>query len=221
MIPNPEDLSIWDGLFADAPEEWRTAPPSTAMETCAAWLRERGAHTILDLGCGVGRWTVWLKRQGFESTGVDFAPNGIAQARAWAAAEHLDIPFAVAPVTQRSFPDRRFDAVVATLVLDLISTAELGMALQVIRTSLQPRGYLFAVFNPVDPPAPEEAENNPTAGVTLIPYTDDEINHRVSAAGFELLRRRDLDLGTRGFLWQRSPRPIGADHREGPTRGES
>lgn len=203
--PSPEDLSIWDRLFADPPQEWRTAPPSTAMEACAAWLREVDARTVLDLGCGVGRWTVWLARQGFATAGVDFAPNGITYARAWADDEGLEIPFTCAPVTERPFPDRRFDAVVAALVLDLISTAEMETALRAIRASLQPRGHLFAVFNPVDAPAPEEAENNPTAGVTLIPYTDGEIDRRVSAAGFELRRRQDLDLDTRGFLWRRSP----------------
>ncbi len=123
LDPKPKDLEIWDGLFENVPPEWRTAPPSAAMSACAAWLRELGAQSVLDLGCGVGRWTVWLRQQAFDTAGADFAPNGIRYTRAWAAEEGLAIPFVCAPATKSPFPDLRFDAVVAALVLDLVSPA--------------------------------------------------------------------------------------------------
>jgi 2-polyprenyl-3-methyl-5-hydroxy-6-metoxy-1,4-benzoquinol methylase len=63
------------------------------MSACAEWLRELGARSVLDLGCWVGRWTVWLRQQGFDAAGADFAPNGIRHANDWAADEGLVIPF--------------------------------------------------------------------------------------------------------------------------------
>lgn len=202
---NPKDLEIWNGIFAQVPADWRTAPPSAAMEACASWLRQAQARTVLDLGCGMGRWTVWLQRQGFETAGADFAPNGIRYGRAWAAEEGLEIPLECAPVTGRPSPERQFDAVVAALVLDLVSPAEFAAALEVVRDSLRAAGHLFAVFNPAERPTGTETEGNPTAGITQINYSDDQIRDRLAAAGFLLLRRENSELETRGFLWQLAP----------------
>ena len=197
---NEQDLRIWDGIFADVPDEWTQAPPSKAMETCAAWLREVGARDILDVGCGVDRWSGWLAQHGFRMWGADFAPRGIAYARDWATCEGLDIPFECAPITERAFPDRHFDAVVASLVFDLVSPDELGVALDVCREALGSTGHLFAVFNPRDMPA--ESKDNPTASATVIQYSDTEIEEIFGSAGFHLLRWTVLDQGTRGYLWR-------------------
>jgi hypothetical protein len=59
------------------------------------------------------------------------------------------------------------------------------------------------VFNPSEKPA--EAVENPTAGVTLIQYSDSEIEEIVAKAGYYLVRRKVLDQDTRGFLWRRDP----------------
>jgi SAM-dependent methyltransferase len=198
---NEHDLRIWDGLFASVPPEWREAPPSVAMQTCAKWLREVGAREVLDIGCGIGRWSIWLARQGFDVWGSDFSPNGISFARRWAEDEGVHVPFVCAPLTERAFPNRRFDAVVAALVLDLVSREELGVALERIGESLEPGGHLFAVFNPSE--LPDDAGGNPTAGVTLVRYSDAEIEEKVERAGFRLVRRWVLDQGTRGYLWRR------------------
>jgi cyclopropane fatty-acyl-phospholipid synthase-like methyltransferase len=156
---------------------------------------------VLDLGCGAGRWTVWLRHQGFDTAGADFAPNGIRHANDCAADEGLAIPFVCAPVTGRPFPGRRFDAVVAALVLDLVSPGEFSAALEVVRDSLNRGGYLFAVFNPVTDATADDTSPNPTVGVTRVVYSDEELRDRLAAA-FSLVHRQNFELGTRGFLWQ-------------------
>lgn len=54
--------------------------------------------SILELGAGTGRLTIWLAEQGFEVTGVDIAPAMLAQAKARVAA--LD-PAVAARITLR------------------------------------------------------------------------------------------------------------------------
>lgn len=202
--PDPDDLAIWDGIFADVPEDWRTAPPSQAMLTCSDWLAERGVTSILDLGCGVGRWAVWLARQGFAVAGSDFARNGIDYARAWAGEEGLEIPFKCAPATEVPFSDRRFDAVITALVLDLMSTEDFIRALGVVDACLEPRGYLFAVFNPVHTQTDPEDDDNPTAGITQVSYTDSHLAAIFSDAGFDIVDRAEFELETRGLLLRRT-----------------
>ena len=197
---NKHDLEIWDDLFSRVPDEWKTAAPSLAMRTCSTWLGEAGSRDVLDIGCGMGRWSVWLARQGFRLWGADFSPRGVAYASKWAKESGLQIPVACTSITARAFPDRRFDAVVAALVFDLVSTPEFTDALEVVRDSLRPLGHLFAVFNPPDPQ--REGKDNPTSGLTRVLYSDAEIKEIVGEKGFSLVKSSVLDEGTRGFMWR-------------------
>ena len=54
----------------------------------------------LDLGCGTGTDSIYLASQGWEATGVDFAPQAIAMARSRAAASGSSATFAVGDVTR-------------------------------------------------------------------------------------------------------------------------
>ena len=51
----------------------------------ARWLRVRGGTTVLDVGCGVGRWCRELAARGARVTGVDFSRTMIAEAQRRAA----------------------------------------------------------------------------------------------------------------------------------------
>jgi 2-polyprenyl-3-methyl-5-hydroxy-6-metoxy-1,4-benzoquinol methylase len=51
------------------------------------WLAVRPGSRVLDVGCGVGRWSRLLAARGALVTGVDLSPTMVAQARARAAAE--------------------------------------------------------------------------------------------------------------------------------------
>lgn len=53
------------------------------------WLRVKPGSSVLDVGCGVGRWSRRLAARGAHVTGVDLSPTMIAQARQRAAAEGL------------------------------------------------------------------------------------------------------------------------------------
>jgi 2-polyprenyl-3-methyl-5-hydroxy-6-metoxy-1,4-benzoquinol methylase len=51
------------------------------------WLRVRPGSSVLDVGCGVGRWSRRLASQGARVTGIDLSPTMIAQAKRRAAAQ--------------------------------------------------------------------------------------------------------------------------------------
>lgn len=201
--PNERDRAIWNRIFADVPPEWRTAPPSRAMVDCTAFLSTAGVRTVLDLGCGIGRWSIHLARSGFEVSASDFAERGVTYARSWAGEAGLKVRLRCCAITDDAFPGEMFDAVVAALVLDNVTREEMSAAVLRIRAALRPSGVLFCLFNPdlFCAHENEEPESNPTAGITRVVYTDEEL--RTAFPGFCVLDVRRYEAGTRGVYLRR------------------
>lgn len=65
--------------------------------------------TLLDIGCGTGRTTFPLFRQGFRITGVDLVPAMIENAKKVAHKLHLDVDFREGDATALDFKDGSFD----------------------------------------------------------------------------------------------------------------
>jgi SAM-dependent methyltransferase len=202
--PNDRDRGIWNRIFADVPPEWRTAPPSRAMVDCTAFLRGAGVRTVHDVGCGIGRWSIHLARAGFEVSASDFAERGVAYARRWAGEAGLHLRLRCCAIKDDAFPGESFDAVVAALVLDNVTREEMSEAMLRIRGSLKPSGVSFCLFNPDLSCADEdgESESNPTAGITRVAYTDEEL--RTVFPGFSVLDVRRYEAGTRGVYLRRA-----------------
>lgn len=202
-----QNRAAWDRIFAEVPQDWFKAPPSQAMLDCADFLKSEGVSSVLDLGCGIGRWSVHLARAGLSVSGIDHAPNAVRHARRWADAEGLDIRFACRSVTQEAFPGEAFDAAVAALVLDNVEREEMRQAIGRMFAALRPDGLAFCLFNPVVSCA-DDGASNPTAGLTRVVYTDTEL---VAAfAGFEILDRRVYEAGTRGMYLRIAAPPASA-----------
>jgi SAM-dependent methyltransferase len=58
------------------------------------------AGAALELGCGTGDTSIYLAKQGWQVTAVDFVPAALEKARAKAGAESVDVNFAQADVRQ-------------------------------------------------------------------------------------------------------------------------
>jgi 2-polyprenyl-3-methyl-5-hydroxy-6-metoxy-1,4-benzoquinol methylase len=101
--------------------EWGTSEPTHAhpylAPTIIQWLKDAGARTVLDLGCGNGALTLSLASAGFDVTGVDASLSGIQIA---STATHANTRFRQGWIDD-NLPDdlrHRFDAVVAAEVIE-------------------------------------------------------------------------------------------------------
>lgn len=63
------------------PEFYNRMIQWTQRRALLPWLTVAAGTRVLDIGCGVGRWTRWLAARGAEVTGVDLSPTMIAEAR--------------------------------------------------------------------------------------------------------------------------------------------
>lgn len=102
---------------------------------------------VLDVACGTGNLAIPLARRGAVVTGVDIAPNLLAQARERAKAEGLEIAFDEGDAEALPYADARFDAVVTMFGAMFAPRPEL-VASELARV-LKPGGLLaMANWNP-------------------------------------------------------------------------
>jgi SAM-dependent methyltransferase len=97
----------------------------------------------VDLACGEGRNAVWLAEQGWEVTGVDFSPVGLAKAQRFAALWNVEATWVESAVEEWRPPPEGFD-LVAVLYLQL-PQPERSTALEVAASAVAPGGTFLVV----------------------------------------------------------------------------
>jgi len=81
---------------ATVPEElpWHSEEPAALLVKAVSLRKAPGK--ALDLGCGTGVFSVYLAKQGYEVTGVDFIPKALEMAAKRAQAEKVKITWVLA-----------------------------------------------------------------------------------------------------------------------------
>lgn len=103
-------------------------------------LEKVGAKTVLDIGCGGGRFMEQAKAAGFHIRGVDLSSAQVEAAQA----KGLD----ARPLDLCTLQGETYDAAVAVFdVLNYLSPDQLGLFLSCVKKILKPGGFFFADAN--------------------------------------------------------------------------
>ncbi len=126
--------------------------PSAAL---AAYLEQAKCEGhALDLGAGAGRDTLALARSGFKVKAVDLSQRGLdrigQRAESIGLSEHVDTE--LADVRDFDFPNAKFDAIVATTVLDHIPREDAPTVWRSMVASLTDRGMLYVEVHTTEDP---------------------------------------------------------------------
>ncbi|HEX9984456.1 MAG TPA: methyltransferase domain-containing protein [Thermoanaerobaculia bacterium] len=114
----------------------------TQQLALAPHLRVPSGTAVLDLGCGIGRWSRRLARRGAHVTGVDVAQAMIDEARRRTAKERLEAPIDYRVADLRTLDlGRTFELVLAVTVLQhILEDAEFAGAAANVARHLAPGG---------------------------------------------------------------------------------
>jgi len=111
---------------------------------------KRATLSVLDLGCGGGRHSVFLAREGFKVTAVDFSLTGLASLEQWLANEGLAARVVHADVRKLPFEDASFDAAIAYASLYYLDFSGMTCAASELRRVLKPGAHALVVTRTTD-----------------------------------------------------------------------
>lgn len=172
---------------ARVPEGWRTG----LIDQFAIELRQRGLHSVIELGAGTGQLAQHLRAQGFEVLATDLSPDSVAAMRRRGLAADV-VDFSALP-----YNDATFDAVLAMNSLLHVPKDRLDDVMAGIRRILRDGGLAFVVVwggRQLDGPIDGEWLEPPR----YFSLYSDEAFHDLAFAGFETLRSVALDIGSQG-----------------------
>ena len=127
---------------------------------------------ILDLSCGTGRYTIWLRKAGASVVGLDFSKRSIDVAKWESREENLDIKLLVADVN--ALPIGKgcdFDGIVCGMGVHYWS--DLRKAFSQFPSILKPRGwFIFSTDHPVVEAGSPITDEKGNQGRTVFRYFD-------------------------------------------------
>ena len=134
----------WDQRYSGEGLVW-TGSPNQFLVAEAVGLQ---AGRAVDLACGEGRNSIWLAEQGWEVTGVDFSPVGLAKAKGFADHRGVEATWVESAVEDWTPPPEGFDLVVVCyLQLPQPNRSE---ALAAAASAVAPGGTLLVIAHDID-----------------------------------------------------------------------
>jgi len=132
----------WDDIFTQQGKVF-TEPHEDLPEYVQS-LKQPGASTILDLGCGSGRHVIYLAKCDFSVFGLDNSPEGLKITRQWLHDEGLDADLRLHSMTEKPpYQDSFFDAVLSTQVIHHADIATIEGIVKEVSRVLKKDGLLF------------------------------------------------------------------------------
>ncbi|MGD2136134.1 MAG: class I SAM-dependent methyltransferase [Gemmatimonadales bacterium] len=109
-----DDDRFWDEFAPFLFSPSRMAGTPHEIDRLVSLLDMEPDARVLDVGCGIGRHSLELARRGYTVTGVDRTAQYLAQARAAASEEGLEVEFVERDMRELDY-DRQFEVVINML----------------------------------------------------------------------------------------------------------
>ncbi len=204
-----ENVDFWDKAWSPVKTAYTQMPDLPYLESIPANLKKHGCQTVLDLGCGSGWLSIYLARLGFSVTGIDIAHQAIHLARSWAKDEHLKITFETGDITDMSYVEDTFDAVVANSIFEHLTYHLAEQTIKELYSFVRPGGVFFGCFDLVGTGPGEFFEladkthvytDKGRKGMLLRCFSDEEL--KALFANWEIISLKTIETGSR-LLWAR------------------
>lgn len=140
---------VWDEVYREQGEVQSEVLPT--VKAAVGFLKNRKCSRVLDLGCGTGRHTLFLARQGFEVYACDISGTGIEIVRKKAEELELNnISLKQEDMRRLDYGDSFFDAVICVWSLGIGKYEDIEQSVNEIYRVLKPKGVAIMDFQSVE-----------------------------------------------------------------------
>ncbi len=135
---------VWDSIYSKSGEVQADILPTVV--SAAELFKSENVRSVLDLGCGTGRHSIFLANSGFEVTATDISEHGVDITREKALEKGLNIKALCHDMRKIPFDDNTFDAVICVwtsghgLLEDMVAHKN-----EMVRVT-KPAGFIFVDY---------------------------------------------------------------------------
>ncbi len=106
----------------------------------------RGFNKFLDIGCGLGRHSVYMAEKGFNVTALDLSEYGVNHLKKWVCEKGLNINTVVSDMLKLPFEDSSFDCIMAYNVIFHTDGEGFTQIVNEIKRVLKAKGEFFVTL---------------------------------------------------------------------------
>ena len=133
----------WKWEIVDKDNEFWNSPAPEVYYLAENWKNKKFKN-ILDVGCGLGRNSIYLAKQGFELSGFDLSNHSVKQTIQKAKEQNVKLnKFVVADMLSFPIEDNSFDSILAMNVISHTDLDGFKKILAEIKRTLKPEGEAY------------------------------------------------------------------------------
>ncbi len=137
------ESKAWKWEIVDSNNEhWNSTSPEVYY-LCDNWKNKK-FKSVLDVGCGLGRNSIYLAKHGFDVSGFDLSQHSVDQTLKKAKEQGVKLnKFVVADMLNFPYPDNSFDVILAINVISHTDLEGFKKILGEIKRTLKPGGEAY------------------------------------------------------------------------------
>lgn len=145
MLYIDEHQRKWEDLHTK-PQFQLQYPNETVVRFMKGNFKSGDQSRVLDLGCGAGRHIVYLAKEGYQATGIDFSGPGLEFVKKRLDELSLSAQLIKTNITTIPFENESFDGVISFAVIYYFLPEDIDTIIHEIYRVLKPNGKAFIVL---------------------------------------------------------------------------
>ena len=126
--------------------------PMGLVRNVAFEMEKRNLSDVLELGCGRGRNCIWLAKEHYSVTGIDYNLHDLLLVKEYVVTHNLSVPIVQNDVFPLSFKENTFDVILSFNVLTYITEETRKKFAKEVKNVLRPQGlFVLVERSPKDP----------------------------------------------------------------------